>query len=257
MNLLTPRFTLVALVASACLALSAHAEPIDFSEVSLLVRAGESEPAIMQEVRDRRLVRTFTPQQEATLRKQGASDRLIQSLRTPNLAISAAEATAYDTRRQARRPVAAASSTQSGTDRGSSAPGDNLQVFEVSVGIPVNLSRWGGPACHEIAFHPPTRLDEGREDARLFDTVRTGTEVATYHGKGRVADSTTIFPYRNYASIMSYSFSRPLHIDFAHPVTMKGSPYILYPVYAASGVSLYYIGGNSSSVKLAVSSARW
>jgi hypothetical protein len=36
-------------------------------------------------------------------------------------------------------------------------------------------------------------------------------------------------------------------------VWKKGVPYALYPVYAAGGVSLYYIGGSSDSVRLAVS----
>lgn len=232
---------------------TAFAEPIEFSEVSLLVRAGESESAIIQEVRDRRLVRALTPAQEAALKKQGASDTLLQSLRAANLALPAAEAAAFDTRRQNRRPAPATDGIRQVAHRSSDRLGENLHIFEVSVGHPINLSQWGGPD-YDIAFHPPTRLDEGREDAVLIDTVRTGTEVATYHGKGRVADSTTIFPYRDYASIMSYSFTRSLYIDFAHPVSMKGSPYILYPVYAAGGVSLYYIGATSRSVKLAVSS---
>ena len=118
----------------------------------------------------------------------------------------------------------------------------------------MNLSQWGGPD-YELAFHAPTRLDEGREDAVLIDPVGTGTHVATYLGAGRAEDSTTVFDRRNYVSVMDHSFTRGLRIDHSHPVSVKGSPYTLYPVYAAGGVSLYYIGSSSQSVKLAVRSA--
>ena len=132
---------------------------------------------------------------------------------------------------------------------------DGLHIFEVAPGHPINLSQWGGPD-YDFAFHAPTRLDEGREDAVMIDNVRTGTHVATYLGAGRAEDSTTIFDRRNYVSVMDHSFARALRIDRSHPVWMKGSPYTFYPVYAAGGVSLYYIGGSSHSVKLAVAIAR-
>ncbi len=128
---------------------------------------------------------------------------------------------------------------------------DGLHIFEVSPGHPINLSQWGGPD-YELAFHAPTRFDEGREDAVLIDTVGTGTHVATYLGAGRPDDSTTIFDRRNYVSVVNHAFTRGLRIDRNRPVSMKGSPYIMYPVYAAGGVSLYYIAGSSHSVKLAV-----
>jgi len=47
-----------------------------------------------------------------------------------------------------------------------------------------------------------------------------------------------------------------MSIDRRHPVVMKGSPYTLYPIYGVRGASLYYIGHNSDSVKLAVATAR-
>ncbi len=131
---------------------------------------------------------------------------------------------------------------------------NGLHVFEVAPGHPVNLSQWGGPD-YDLVFNPPSRFDEGQDDAVLVDPIRTGTDIATYHGKGRAADGTTIFPYRNYVSSISYSFTRGLRIDYSHPISIKGSPYILYPVYAAGGVSLYYIGGSAFSLKLAVSTS--
>ena len=84
-------------------ATSVRAEPIDFGEVSLLVRARESEPSIIQEVSNRKLVRTLAPQQEGTLRTQGARESLIQALRAPAVALSAADASAFEARRDQNR----------------------------------------------------------------------------------------------------------------------------------------------------------
>lgn len=238
----------------ALLATSAFAEPIDFSEVSLLVRARESETSITREVSRRKLVRPLTPQQENTLRTQGATDSLIQALRASTVHLSQADAAAFDARRdQARNPG------RDGAPRPASssnvATRDDVHIFDVSPGHPINLSRWGGPD-YEFAFRAPTRLDEGREDAVMIDNTSSYTHVATYLGAGRPDDSTTIFDRRNYVSVMDHSFTRPLRIDRQHPVWMKGVPYALYPVYAAGGVSLYYIGGSTHSVKLAVATAR-
>jgi hypothetical protein len=45
---------------------AASARPVDFNEVSLLVRAHESESSIKAEVSRRKLMRALTPQQETT-----------------------------------------------------------------------------------------------------------------------------------------------------------------------------------------------
>ena len=65
-------------------ALTASARPIDYSEVSLLVRSHESDADIKDEVARRKLMHPLTAQQEATLKSQGASDSLIQSLHNAN-----------------------------------------------------------------------------------------------------------------------------------------------------------------------------
>lgn len=230
---------------SCLLAAGALAAPIDFGEVSLLVRARESEPSIRQEVANRKLTRPLTPEQENTLKKQGASDSLVQHLRTPANVLSAADASAYEAQREQIRKnrKTATTSTDAGAPQG-------LEIIEVSPGHPINLSQWGGPGYYDIVFNPPTRLDEGRDDAYFVDPIRTGTEVLTYHGAG-FTDSGWVFPYREYVSSTSYKFTRGLRYDRNRPVSMKG--YVMYPVYAAGGVSLYYIGGSSDSVKLAVS----
>ena len=237
-------------IAGAVFATTLYAEPIEYSEVSLLVRAHESEPSIVQEVSRRKLVHALTPQQENALKKQGAADSLIQNLRRPDLTLAAADASAFEARRDQAR-----NSQVAGAPRVAAAAGDaedNIQVFEVSPGHPINLSQWGGPDF-EFAFHPPSRLDEGRPDAVAIDNFDSFTHTATYLGAGRPDDGTTIFDRRNYVSIIDHSFTRGLRIDRNHPVRLKGVPYMLYPVYAAGGVSLYYIGSSSYSVKLAVS----
>ncbi len=241
---------LIACLAGAGLATASFAEPIDYSEVSLLVRAHEGESSIVQDVSRRKLVRALTPQQENALKKQGASDSLIQALRRSDLTLAAADASAFEARRDQARNSQTVGAQRAGATTGDTE--DNIQVFEVSPGHPVNLSQWGGPDF-EFAFHPPSRLDEGRPDAVAIDNFDSFTHTATYLGAGRPDDGTTIFDRRNYVSITDHSFTRGLRIDRNHPVRLKGVPYMLYPVYAAGGVSLYYIGSSSDSVKLAVS----
>jgi hypothetical protein len=240
----------VCCLACAALTTTALAEPIEFSEVSLLVRARESEPSIIQEVTRRKLVRPLTPQQENTLRTNGAGESLIKALRGSALVLSQADATAFEARRTGERK-AVAQATAANRDEAQ----DDIHVFEISAGHPVNLSQWGGPD-YEFAFHGSTQLDEGREDAVMVDNTRSFTHTATYLGAGRAEDSRTIFDRRNYVAVADHVFTRGLRIDRRNPVWMKGVPYTLYPVYAAGGVSLYYITGSSSSVTLAVTTAR-
>ncbi|MFN2509065.1 MAG: hypothetical protein ABR589_09870 [Chthoniobacterales bacterium] len=252
-----PKFLLTFVAfASSIIATAAFAEPIEFKEISLLVRARESEASILQEVHDRKLVRALTPQQEATLKTQGAADSLIRALKAPAVVLPAAEASAFEARREQSRKQTSASAqatkTSTTTAGAAQEAEEALHVFEVSVGHPVNLSHWGGPH-YEFAFRGRARLDDGQEDAILTDTFRSFTHVGTYLGAGRPDDSTTIFDRRNYISVADHSFTRGLRIDRRNPVWKKGVPYTLYPVYAAGGVSLYFIGNTSDTVKLAVS----
>jgi hypothetical protein len=248
MNPLLRKSLALCCIACAALTTTALAEPIEFSEVSLLVRARESEPSIIQEVTRRKLVRPLTPQQENTLRTHGAGESLIQALRGSAVLLSQADAAAFDTRRGGERKATAHAAAATNRD----AQQGNIHIFEISAGHPVNLSQWGGPD-YEFAFHGTTRLDEGREDAVMIDNTRSFTHVATYLAAGRAEDSTTILDRRNYVAVADHSFTRGLRIDRRNPVWKKGVPYALYPVYAAGGVSLYYIGGSSDSVRLAVS----
>ncbi len=187
------------------------------------------------------------------LKAQGARDSLLASLRAPEVVLSASEASSIETRReQAMKAPRATPNGHAGMSETSADEG--LHVFEVSAGHPVNLSQWGGPD-YEFAFRGRTRLDDGREDAVMLDNTRTFTHTATYLGEGRADDSTTMFSRSNYASVMDHAFTRGLRIDRQNPVSVKGVPYTLYPVYAAGGVSLYYIGATSDAVTLAIQTA--
>ena len=81
---MNPYRTLLVITAllAAFLATTVSARPLEFSELSLLVRAHEPESSIIADAKERKLMHALTPQQEATLKSQGASDSLIQSLRT-------------------------------------------------------------------------------------------------------------------------------------------------------------------------------
>ena len=81
----------------------ALAEPIEFSEISLLVRARESDPSIIRGGDRAQAVRPLTPQQETALNAQGATDSLIQALRRSTVVLAQADATAFESRRERAR----------------------------------------------------------------------------------------------------------------------------------------------------------
>jgi hypothetical protein len=226
---------------------TALARPIDFSELSLLVRAHESESAIVQQVSQRKLLHKLTQQQESTLKSQGASDSLVRSLRNSNV-VSKEEAAAIEAKREEKaKPVSA--------DRypgKHSEPAANISVFEVAVDHPVNLTQWGGPD-YEFTFSSQRWLGGNVVTPFMTNQAGTYTDVATYVGFGATGWEWTP---SEYVAVVSHATNRPIPIDMQNPVRIKGVPYALYPVYGAGGVSLYYIGATTYSVKLAVST-RW
>jgi hypothetical protein len=244
------------------------AAPVNFSEVSLWVRAREIDQSIVREISQRKLARALTPQQEATLKSQGASDSLIQSLRGPAVIAAPEEVAASEPKSSGPRIP----QPQAANDSAS----DNVQILEVSSGHPINLSQWGGPDC-EFAFNIFRYAGENVIQPIIVDTVRTYTDVATYIGPLGTGPRTTqpyyrgenrLIPYLggdlkddtymigDYISAASHSTSRAMSIDKANPVFVKGVPYTLYPIYGVRGVSLYYITSGTDSVKLAVSTSR-
>jgi hypothetical protein len=245
------------------------AAPLNFSEVSLWVRARETDQSIVQEVSQRKLARALTPQQEATLKAQGASDSLVQSLRNPKVIAAPTEVAANEVKSQPRMPQPQEMAPDSAAD--------NLHIFEVSAGHPINLSQWGGPDC-EFAFNIFRFAGENVVEPVIVDTVRTYTDVATYIGplgtgprsaQPHYRGEQRLTPYLggdlkddsymigDYAAAVSHSVSRGMSIDRRNPVLIKGVPYTLYPIYGTRGVSLYYITSSTDSVKLAVSTARY
>ena len=265
--------------AASLLAPQAIAQPIDYNEVSLLVRARESEPSIIQEVSRRKLLRGLTPQQEATLRTHGARDSLIAVLRRPDVVLPAAEATAYETRRDQARQAQRPANAPAGS---ASAAADNVHVFNVAFGHPINLSQWGG-LDYEIALQSYRFAGEDNVEAVMIDHVRTVTEVSrpirfTSEDEAFARDYFPRNTVRNWrytpydagidhrdrrlnqsdtVSVRSNVASRRLMIDWQNPVYMHGQPYAFYPIYGAGDVSLYYIGrANDRSARVAVVSRR-
>jgi hypothetical protein len=226
-----------------------HAMPIDFSEVSLLVRAGESESSIIQETSERKLLRPLTSQQEQTLKAQGASDSLVSALRNSNIVISKDEAAAIENKRQQNAARLAAAVHQADAEVEAASP--DVSVFDVGVDHPVNLSQWGGPD-YEFTFASHRWLGENVVVPSITHQGGTYTHVSRYVGFG--ADGWEFTPSGYYA-ISEHTVSSPIHIDMENPVWVRGVPYALYPIYGAGGVSLYYISATTYSVKLAVT--RW
>lgn len=245
------------------------AAPLNFSEVSLWVRARETDQSIVTEVSQRKLARALTPQEEAVLKTQGASDSLVQALRSPKVIASAAEVAASEVKPQPRIPHSQEIASESAAD--------NLHIFEVAAGHPVNLSQWGGPDC-EFAFNIYRFAGENIVEPVIVDTVRTYTDVATYIGplgtgprsaQPHYRGERRLTPYLggdlkddsyligDYATAVSHSVSRGMSIDLSNPVLIKGVPYTLYPIYGTRGVSLYYITNSTYSVRLAVSTSHY
>src|SRR3954464_11451804 len=92
-------------------AISAFAAPMNFNEVSLWVRAKETDKSILNEVKERKLSKALTPEQESTLKAQGASDSLVQSLRNSALVASSTEVAATETKAVAPKTVSAHTET--------------------------------------------------------------------------------------------------------------------------------------------------
>lgn len=222
----------------------APARPLEFSELSLLVRAHQPEAAIIADATERKLIRALTPDQETRLKSQGASDSLIQSLRNSNLFLSASEAAAYQASRSAPPKVAA-----NHDSRSFGSPRPKVEIVNVSCGHPINLSYWGGPD-YDFAFLSRDIVDVGRAEVEMIWPSATGVHYATYRGV-RVPGWEPVDP--EYTSVMARAHARPLRIDWYNPVRIDGVPYVLYPVYAAGGAALYYIGQSScDSVMVAV-----
>src|SRR4051812_5615496 len=260
------KIILVTAIAVLAGAFSALAAPVNFNEVSLWVRAKETDKSILSEVKERKLAKALTPQQESTLKSQGASDSLVQSLRNSAFVATTTEVAATETKAPASK-TAAAPETNSDTS-------ENLQVFvfDVTAGHPINLSQFGGPD-YEFAFNVYRYAGENIVEPVIVDTVRSYSDVAHYVGVLPTGPRTAVphfrsnrhlTPYLNgdlkddthyigdYIAVSSHSTTRGVSIDHNHPVVFSGSPYTLYPIYGAGGAELYYIGNGSDSVKLAV-----
>ena len=262
------RFFFSAVVLIAALS-TGNAQPIDFGEISLWIRAHQSSQSIIREINQRKLAHALSSQQESTLKAQGASESLLQTLRNPNVISAQSDAAPGETKPQPAR-------TRTSRESDNALASDSVQVFDVSFGHPINLSQWGGPD-YEFAFNVYRYAGENIVEPVLIDTVRSYTDIATYNGVlpidqraaphrfhgghftpylgGDLKDDS--YMIGNYVTAVTHNASRGMQIDRRHPVWIKGVPYTLYPVYGAGGVSLYYITSSTESVKLAVAPTRF
>jgi hypothetical protein len=271
---------IVAILVAGVARLSAN--PIGFSEISLLVRAHETENSIKNDVEQRKLLHPLTQPQEKILKSQGASDSLVRWLSNSKLAVSKQEAAAVEAlaAHQAKAHLA-----ETAAPEPRHAP---LHIFEVACGHPVNLSQWGG-LDYEVAFYSYRFAGEDYIQPAIIDSVATRTVVSPlvptggtsenelfnenwyptnavrnwrytpyngsggtlYNGRGDFRDVRSI-NFGDSVGVSSYFASRPLVIDWDNPVFFDGEPYTFYPVYGAGDVSLYYISNSGDSVKLAV-----
>jgi hypothetical protein len=272
-------YRLLIFAASLLAASQLSARPIGFSELSLLVRMHEPETSIKKEVAERKLLHGLTQPQEGILKSQGASDSLIQSLRSSNLVVSKEEAAAVESAAARESSASAAEIHPAGHHR-------HVLVFDVALGHPINLSQWGG-LDYEIAFYSYRFAGEDHIQPAFIDNVGTRTvvyrsiplesegEVFTedwfptngvrnwrytpyngsggtlYNGRGDFRDTRSI-NFSDSVAVGSYSVSRPIVIDWNAPVFLEGQPYTFYPVYGAGGVSLYFINASTDSAKVAV-----
>ncbi len=232
-----------------------------------MVRGGDRDAAIVQEVSGRKLVRKLSRDQEDTLRKQGASPALLQELRNSSLLLDEKAARNFEAAR-ASQPKPA---SRGGGEQRPAAARPRLHIFNASYGQPFNLGQWGGPD-YEFVFLRFRQAGEDIIEPRLIDTISSQTDVATYLSPYTLdslnyrtvrmptrrfapyLDESLTFPAPElgYTAVVTHAVGRTLAIDHQNPVRIEGVPYALYPVYGAGGVALYYIGGSGDSVKLAV-----
>ena len=159
---------------------------------------------------------------------------------------------------------------------------DDVHIFNVAFGQPINLSQWGG-LDYEIAFYSFRYAGEDIIEPFMIDQIRTVTEVARPirltsehevfsddHFLGNTVRNYRFAPYSarldhrdprlnatEAVSVRSNFATRRLMIDWANPIYMQGQPHAFYRVYGAGDVSLYYISKASDrSARVAVVSRR-
>ena len=253
-------------IALTLLPFTLSASPLQFSEISLMVRARENEAAITHNVSQRKLAKKLTADQEARLKKEGASDSLISALR--NATVVPAGNAPVAMARGGGRSVAGEDETAA-DERGYRNGAPNVQIVDVGVGEAVNLSAWGG-ADREFVFGPRSITDLRRtysfyekanfpfyrdplaepttDELMMVEPIGTWTHRSTYLG---VAQWQPLLA--DYTAATEHSLTRPIEVQRHSPVFVPGVPYTLYPIYGAGGVSLYYIGRISNDVvRLAV-----
>lgn len=221
---------------------------MSFKEISFLIRVREPYKVVAQQLTRRRLLYKVTPEQEAVLMTQGASEALLKLIRDPRMVYSEVEAKAYA---ESRKELAAFKTKAEEAKAAERSERDEYQTLNVPLGKPVNLSQWGGPN-NDITFYAKREfVGDDLILAILTDNTRTFTDTVATTGAssgifGASASTTTVQS--------SYSPSTPLTIDKTTPLLIAGLP-TLYRVYQTSGVSVYFCHISTEaadSVKIAI-----
>lgn len=245
---------------------------MQFSEVSLLVRAHESEASISRQISQRKIAQRLTPEQEARLKSEGASESLLQTIRnsvTNSVAPQPVPARSVPSSDMQPEPAVHQRKPVVRLAR------NDVEIIDVGVGEPVNLSEWGGAdrefvfsrrsitdlRCDNRSFQPngvnyyrDPDSDLTTDELTMLEPVGTFTHFATYLG----ARAEGWEPMRaNYTAATAHGFARPIRVQRHNPTRVPGVPYNLYPVYAAGGVSLYYIGRVSDDVVRVAVVSHW
>jgi hypothetical protein len=95
------RLAPVILVGLFGLSSATGAEPISFQEISLLLRTGENQQTIVNDITSRKLLQPLTAEQDAMLRAAGASPALLTALRAPETLASPDAVALYRAHHQA------------------------------------------------------------------------------------------------------------------------------------------------------------
>jgi hypothetical protein len=269
------------------LASQLHARPIGFSELSLMVRMHESEADIKDDVAGRKLLHQLTQPQESLLKSQGASDSLIQSLRDPKLAVSKEEAAAVEAAhaQEANPPAAEISSHREHHHRVlvfDVAFGHPINLSQWG-GLDYEVAFYSYRFAGEDHIQPALIDTVGTRTVVSTLTPTGGTELSELVGSdwfptngvrnwrytpytaydgfvdNRDGDFRDGRPIRfntddgnDLVAATSYSVSRPVVIDWNHPVYFDGQPYTFYPVYGAGDVNLYFINASTDSATVAI-----
>jgi hypothetical protein len=234
------------------------ADPVTFKEVSLLVRMKETPEQIVGQVSKRKLIQPLTQAELGTLRSQGATEALLQTLQDPRFFLSAKEADLFNRRKAAQLAVAkqdeenfAQASAAKATAEAATA-NDQSTDFKyakeaIERGKPLSLSRFRGP---DIDLFMKNRDSfYGIEIVKNNGSAPIPRAVVVPKGASPAVQPGTAMPIPPAMSSLSSDRKR-MRIEKRDPVTIpteRGDLYLLY-VDKPSGLHVYYLDDQAAPV---------